>query len=695
MMKWLFGMGDEGTQDEDSGCEPFPRTCEVCGWNGDPEQILTGGKPNDMDKQVGVRKAPKGRLVSTVWSPQPGCKSCELRLALAEHCCHQPDDVRFFYPHGHGGSAHQTAELRMQTSHRMDFHNHILSLFVPMESRKDLASIPRKALLPAYTASQSYTEEISRMVKECTETHTQCVMPSPNFHPTRLIHVNPSDNEMDAVTLVETANWAHSAQYIALSYCWGGIEPLCKTTVSSLKERTQCIMWDTLPRTIQDAVTFARWFGIDYLWVDSICIVQDDRDDWEREAIRMFEVYQNAFLTLAALHGKDSLAGLFTNLDANYQFKALEIEHDGEKYEIYCRKLHNGACSIHDMGESPHSQFVPLKQRGWTLQERLISPRTIFFGHHGLTWECRTSADCECLRVHSMNHGEPKAPTLKQRFLSQDDPSFRLGNDGWYNIVSNYTTCSLSKVSDRLIAIGAIAKHYSLSRPGDTYLAGLWRSTFLDDMIWNCSGEPTFGKPGRTIKDHLIRAETLPREWVAPSWSWASVNTHVTFCSRGQPDTTVSQPLLEILDVQVKYRNSEPFGVALSAYARLRGYVLSCSVGPIWRMTDRGIRVECFQHTYDWRVDLDPRPYDTWRDMCFEKDDDDDSGQYLFKDLHLMVLAESNPSARWTAALLCRTEIDQEEHGGHVFSRIGIVELPSWELLPRLQKLEKREVILV
>jgi hypothetical protein len=99
-------------------------------------------------------------------------------------------------------------------------------------------------------------------------------------------------------------------QYAALSYCWG-LSQSFTTTIATLEERARGFLPERLPASIRDAIMLAREMSIPYVWVDSLCIIQDSTADWEREAARMCTIYTNATITIAALDSPDSDTGLF------------------------------------------------------------------------------------------------------------------------------------------------------------------------------------------------------------------------------------------------------------------------------------------------------------------------------------------------------------------------------------------------
>ncbi|PVH86185.1 hypothetical protein DL98DRAFT_357004, partial [Cadophora sp. DSE1049] len=136
--------------------------------------------------------------------------------------------------------------------------------------------------------------------EHCLTEHEACYFPpeDPPF-PTRVIDVGTLEDPV--IKLFETEG-SHG-RWIALSYRWGPkapSTPRLKTTIATLPEFKNNIPWDLIPRVLQDAISVTRGLGIRYIWIDSFCIVQDWRADWEREAARMAGVYRDSYLTIAA-----------------------------------------------------------------------------------------------------------------------------------------------------------------------------------------------------------------------------------------------------------------------------------------------------------------------------------------------------------------------------------------------------------
>ncbi|KAF3809524.1 hypothetical protein GCG54_00012808, partial [Colletotrichum gloeosporioides] len=153
--------------------------------------------------------------------------------------------------------------------------------------------------------------------------------------------------------------------YVALSHCWGHHQP-AKTTKATLD----------LPKTFQDAITVTRALGIDFIWVDSLCIIQDDPDDWAKEASQMASIYRNAYITIAATSAAGGEEGFL--YDRRRRIYKSTVELSGKIRHFFTRCfIDHSPFSRHDKTIS--SRPLPLITRGWCLQEQILSPHLVHF----------------------------------------------------------------------------------------------------------------------------------------------------------------------------------------------------------------------------------------------------------------------------------------------------------------------------
>lgn len=202
--------------------------------------------------------------------------------------------------------------------------------------------------------------------------------------PTRLIRL---ERDTRHVRLVD-ATTIGSETYVALSHCWGqikGSERFC-TLTSNIKDRQRSIEIEKLPKTFRDAINITRGIGKRLIWIDSLCIIQDHPDDWEKEAATMEQVFSNAYCTIGASSAESSDDG-FLGTRARRECVPVYTE---ESETLYV------CLPIDDFYK--HVELGPLNRRGWVLQERVLSRRMIHYTSTQVYWECGDGVRCETLR---------------------------------------------------------------------------------------------------------------------------------------------------------------------------------------------------------------------------------------------------------------------------------------------------------
>jgi len=347
--------------------------------------------------------------------------------------------------------------------------------------------------------------QISKWLKDCTDNHKDALGCPPNLDvpfPTRVLEVSPSGQEVDSVRLVETSG--KSGAYACLSHCWG-LKPLIRTLKGNYEQHKAGILFDNLPQTFQDAVNITRSLGIPYVWIDSLCIIQDDGEDWLKEAALMARIYQNGRLTITASNSTGSDGGCFAD-SSRFLSKELSIvDADGEEHFARARL------------RIDHGKW-PILQRGWVYQERTLSPRVLHFGHAEVIWECFESLACECSRAKNsefqvFDFMVGKKKLLDQWTISPEYCPHALNMkrdwsvDIWREMVESYTRLNLTYAKDIFPALSGSAKQLQRHR-GSRYIAGMWEDTLVEDLLWeSCE----------------LWAPRSP-EWNSPTWSWAAVS---------------------------------------------------------------------------------------------------------------------------------------------------------------------------
>ena len=342
---------------------------------------------------------------------------------------------------------------------------------------------------------------------------------------------------------------------MTLSHCWGRW-PLLRLLKANHDAFLEAISLEDLSLTFQHAVEITRWSEVaEYIWIDSLCIIQDCATDWAREAATMEMVYLHGYANLAAAHASDGRFGMDARRDASQIGPCL--------VRVQRRRSFLGARARRDAHDPPDGEYrcvdlglwqhevenSPLCKRAWVVQERFLAPIVLYFGQSQIFFACSNLCACE-----SFPTGIPKAMAatnvmskglflLQQRCLTQgegvdDAAKARLrGLDLlqlWRSLIQEYTRGRLTNASDKLVAIAGMAEHFG-RYSGSTYVAGLWKGPnnqgVIEQLLWRTT-EPA----------------TRPSEVLAPTWSWASIATPVVDPVRTQwgrePTATETHRLL-------------------------------------------------------------------------------------------------------------------------------------------------------
>ncbi|KAF2269425.1 HET-domain-containing protein, partial [Lojkania enalia] len=252
------------------------------------------------------------------------------------------------------------------------------------------AILPRPSI-SGHPLSPGALAWVRSLLGECTAQHGSCTNSKSRRLPKRVLSLRQTNDGLYNVKLIEPTG--KYAPYAALSHCWGN-ERTCLTLRSNFEDQKQDISWSTMPKTFRDAIVFAMQLDISLLWIDSLCIIQDDPTDWEIESSKMADVYQYATLTLAATASTSDSAGCFSEDEnrPNY-IEIITPENVADTSRIAVRQaLKHWNVSV---GNDMLSDF-PLLSRAWAFQERLLAPRVLHFCASELVWECRELTICEC-----------------------------------------------------------------------------------------------------------------------------------------------------------------------------------------------------------------------------------------------------------------------------------------------------------
>lgn len=437
--------------------------------------------------------------------------------------------------------------------------------------------------------------KIRRWLNECLDDHRSCPRRCDHPLPRRVI-----DLESPILRLYQSGP-DEKGSYATLSYCWGGVaQPT--TTISNLQDQLHSIDSTRLPTTITDAIDVCRAIGLRYLWVDALCITQDNYDQKQEDIANMGMIYKNSTVTIVAASAAKVSHGFLGNG---------KPEERGAQLPLYIDESTTGTVYLRMKGGSEtYMSKEPIFQRGWTYQELLLSPRAIIFDSNRITLKCLTEFYASVFETDlELNIDAPELPVdvfgmVDEELAGRDPREIKESRDyyidvtqdsTWNWIVHDYSERELSSFGDRLPALAGIAAELAAVW-GDTYLAGFWRRTIVRCLGWRRTNRkfhnPDYGPP----KDLFEGVVDLARRTESPTWSWVTAPYPVTIDDLGRPDSRLVgsgvQPMSE----------RSPFGQVRSAYIALEARVLdvAAALGPdvkfqtwrAWPRYDHGILLD-------------------------------------------------------------------------------------------------------
>jgi hypothetical protein len=442
----------------------------------------------------------------------------------------------------------------------------------------------------------------------CQKEHRRCPQQEDSRLPTRVIDVGTSTREP---RLVVTGG--RSGKWTALSHCWGSYRPL-KTESKTLESYCKSLPLSALPPTFRDAIIITRALGVQYLWIDSLCILQDSKSDWLAESTMMGSTYKNAVVTIAADASPDSSVGIVAS--------SCHDKQDSMPYpKTQCHSPSQNLGGFLRLRKEDHEQYTergPLSQRGWTLQEEILAPRILQFTRNVVFWRCVEARASEIFpdigptgskrldinpynisgSYHEAIDGLPPRTTHTAYVFNHDILTY------WYGpVVDAYILRQLTYESDKLIAIAGIAREIQSYTSGSHYKAGIWLNDIHRGLLWS------------PIRDAGTQGAVRYKEYVAPSWSWASIDFSKSIAEK---DTRyiysdllrfTMKPLADIYDVKVSNVNDDSFGQVKSGSLTIRGEccsVCSCRV-PLAFLDERDFQYE--DNAAAWRSYILNRPW--------------------------------------------------------------------------------------
>lgn len=509
-------------------------------------------------------------------------------------------------------------------------------------------------------------------MRKCSKKHKRC-FEHPTELPTRVIDFRASRLQL----LDPSPSGSH--QYAALSHCWGSCRDSL-TTRDNLQHRMLGFELTDLPATFRDAVTTTRILGIPFLWIDSVCILQGDKDDWETEGSKMVDVYSNATLCVAAADANDDAEGF---LRPRPKIPALPVDvvfTPPTPIETQFRTRIYTQLPLRRPGL--HEQYPALHNRAWCLQERYLSPRILFFDRDNMHWECLEDVWSEAGR--RVRKHRQMLPDVMPSF----DAAGQFLHAPWCSMIREYTTSAISFSTDKLPAVSALALRVA-QQTGDEYRAGLWKSDLLRGLLWYRVVRYNFR--ARESAAPWKPDQQRPPSFLAPSWSWASYLGAVDFL--GIESSLHALPSAKLINSSVVTPGKNKFGEVRSGFVTILSPLLTFEEQP---STFNATNERKYGWTHDSLVSRDTETEEVVITSCLDYPNEARSGWLLGIPLVYRKLAERqhDPEDRegdctqeaheqpWLA--ISGILIVEKQGNGKLYERVGCFSIEAVQLEPFL-----------
>ena len=424
--------------------------------------------------------------------------------------------------------------------------------------------------ISASPTSEDALSLVRGWINVCDSEHSECPSNIGRPLPARLVAVGLDSGR---VRLVLTHG--QCGTYAALSYCWGGKQSSVARQ-ANIKAMMSGINLDDLPKTQADAIMYARLLKIPYIWIDSLCIIQDDPEDWVREAAAMWEIYSNARLTLAAFSAENAFEGFLGPRELRLPHPQIAVVPT-----VYGQSI-NPALSVSVYVRPRTSGWdlkrKPLEERAWCLQEKVLSNRLLYFTNEQMLWECATESRLESdkephpLKDRWSFGGYYEGYDWKGFFADRREENLRRSHNNipqyysaWRSLTVEYSQRHLSHESDRLPALSGLAHRFH-NLYQDKYYAGVWSGHIREGLAWRRAQLRTSpmitGGPANSNTEHAIAA----------SWSWAAHPFSISYPGDDSEGDTQFGPASCVIDhIETWPISSDPFGQVSGGKLVLRG----------------------------------------------------------------------------------------------------------------------------
>ncbi|KAH7110580.1 heterokaryon incompatibility protein-domain-containing protein [Dendryphion nanum] len=382
-----------------------------------------------------------------------------------------------------------------------------------------------RIIRPLWTYSEPVSIEqrlptVTSWLKRCKDEHAACRSERlASLHdtlPARIIYIDP-DRTTEYAVLVNPSAVRGRIKYLALSHCWGKSKPPICTKKQNLSAHQKEIPLCSLPKTFYDAVRITQLLGFRYLWIDSLCIIQDCPEDWQREAAKMASIYQSADIVLSAASASNSSEGFSTDTmlesamnipiftPSSTALSRSESQGNETKHRrLFLRRESNSAIEF-------ELQDCPIQSRGWIFQEILLAQRIVYFVNGHMIWQCHHSLESED-GLFALTPSQFLPNSITDQGSISSTPLYDIEScstsshrvQSWWDILSGFFSRDFTKSTDSLPSLAGLIQFWQ-SASGDVPIVGLWKQDLVLHLCW-----------------YLPHASG-PRVPQQPTWCWTSI----------------------------------------------------------------------------------------------------------------------------------------------------------------------------
>ncbi|KAI3322545.1 hypothetical protein HD806DRAFT_500352 [Xylariaceae sp. AK1471] len=474
------------------------------------------------------------------------------------------------------------------------------------------------------------------------------------YLPRRLVYIVHDGNTLQAA-LRETEQFPIDVHYVTVSHRWGSDSFLTLTSDNYEDFKTAIPLCDPqFSKTFLDILRVAIDLNYHYVWIDSLCIQQGESgaSDWAEECPRMACIYKYAELNITVA-GTIGSGGILAKRQGLHEISPPQIY-------LPTRGFHY---LVDDKFIRNQIQSFPLWERGWIIQEQLLSTRILYFTSQGVIWKClegeaSDTFDTIIRKPTWMQYHKEGARIFTAHGEEVKDTVSALAS-WYYEIVTRYSRTQVTKKQDKLPALSGLAAMLQ-QRIGSRYLAGHWEVSLLNSLCWRLASPA-----GKTLEQE---------GYIAPSWSWASTSSAI-IPNYFKGDSPISR----IIRAEVECSTLDPYGAVQAGFITIKGPLLELNSVYLVQQPQDELHIwlqisehlcACFWPSLDNSSDYQTASHE-WRHPSNDKSDDTDYDSEAFFVLPISINAWYGLRIR---GLILRPGVCRQPS----YSRVGYFELSEF-----------------